>query len=97
LNIGIRLKIQVFSFKRRGRGGLNIEHSTLNIEVKMKSEVRGEDHEEAACHWRFRTWSRMLQGRTGTGCPSYEEEVAFSAIYNPQSAIHDLFNRISSL
>jgi hypothetical protein len=22
-----------------------------------------------------RTWSRMLQGRTGTGCPSYEEEV----------------------
>jgi hypothetical protein len=22
-----------------------------------------------------RTWSRMLQGRTGTGCPSYGEEV----------------------
>ena len=25
--------------------------------------------------WLFRTWSGTLQGRTGTRCPSYEEEV----------------------
>jgi hypothetical protein len=33
-----------------------------------------------------RTWSRMLQGRTGTGCPSYEEETA-SSIHDPRSTI----------
>jgi hypothetical protein len=26
--------------------------------------------------WRFRTWSKMLHERTGTGCPSYDEEVS---------------------
>jgi hypothetical protein len=29
--------------------------------------------------WRFRTWGRMPQGRTGTGCPSYEEEIEEAA------------------
>jgi hypothetical protein len=29
--------------------------------------------------WHFRTWGRMPQGRTGTGCPSYEEEIEEAA------------------
>jgi hypothetical protein len=44
-------------------------------------------------HWIFRTWSRMLQGRTGTGCPSYGEEAGgpptIPLIRDRRSAIHD--------
>jgi hypothetical protein len=29
--------------------------------------------------WHRRTWGRMPQGRTGTGCPSYEEEIEEAA------------------
>ena len=49
-------------------------------------------------HWIFRTWSRMLQGRTGTGCPSYDEEAGgpptLPLIRNPRSAIHNLRSTI---
>jgi hypothetical protein len=31
---------------------------------------------EAASPYHVRSWSKMLHGRTGTGCPSYDEEVS---------------------
>jgi hypothetical protein len=58
-------------------------HSPSNGELR-REEVRRQRSEgvnflEAACLWLLRTWSRMLQGRTGTGCPSYDEEAASSS------------------
>jgi hypothetical protein len=73
--------------KRKRRRTSNIEHPTLNIEVKRKrerSEVRGQrslGKNLKIWHvlWHRRTWGRMPQGRTGTGCPSYEEEIEEAA------------------
>jgi hypothetical protein len=44
-------------------------------EEVRRQRSEGVNFLEAACLWLLRTWSRMLQGRTGTGCPSYDEEV----------------------
>jgi hypothetical protein len=41
------------------------------LEVSCSGLLGGRRH-----LWRFRTWSRMLQGRTGTGCPSYSKKRA---------------------
>jgi hypothetical protein len=56
----------------------------LNFNFLILNEE--EDEEVAFCCdlrslplWLFRTWSRMLQGRTGTRCPSYDEEIEEAA------------------
>jgi len=40
--------------------------------------------------WPFRTWSGTLHGRTGTGCPSYDEENATSSTIRDRNFLGDL-------
>ncbi len=77
-------KIQIGRGIEGGGGQLKAE-STVSFSELVKSSAagmassgearRGVGIKKQLDHWRLRTWSRMLQGRTGTGCPSYGEEV----------------------
>jgi hypothetical protein len=57
----------------------------------LEIEIFGREGKEWRVHWIFRTWSRMLQGRTGTGCPSYGEDAGkMPTILDRRSAISNV-------